>query len=314
MSWLREHTTLLYGIGVGLVVLIGAVLVSNKFATNTETSQYTWGAYGGAGRFIPVETFDTSLSDPLPIEEQFSIADLYSNLETNPDRVHASFISGTPPAVSELNDLITSGELFEFGEQSIEEFLASIKPSASTAALFTDSDDSAYYYVPETISIGSPRTTYEMTEAERALYNYGNDAGASIELYATLWGNTQAFIHRGFIEDRTDPKKKGDLLKLAGGLSDVSLSLTDLDFMPQEVEKYHADLADAYAAVAEKTRTIANVQTDEALLAAIEDYNATADEFLRTYLSLSNVFLLNNIAYPETEPGRVFIYSEQPVQ
>jgi hypothetical protein len=315
MGWLREHTTLLYGIGVGLVVLTGAVLVSNKFATNTETTQYTWGSYGGAGRFISSEVFDTSLTDPLPLEEQFNIADLYRNLETNPDRTHASFVSGTPSTVGELNDLITSGEVFEFGEQSIEEFLASITPSASTQALFTDSDqESAYYYIPKTLSTGPVRTTFEMTDAERALYNYGNDAGAPIELYGTLWGNTQAFVHRGFVEDRDDPKKREDLLKLAGGLSDVSMSLKDLDFMPGEVTKYHADIVDAYAAVAEKTRALAQTQTDEELLTAIEDYNAAADEFLRAYLSLSNVFLLNNITYPETEPGRVFVYSGQPAQ
>lgn len=315
MGWMREHSMIFYGIGVGLVVLVGAVLVSNKFRTDTDTTQYTWGSYGGASRFTPGEVFDASLQDPLLPEKKLSIAELYRNLETNPDRTHASFVSGNIPLLSDLKDAAQSGGALQFTSESIDEFLASLKPSATTKNLLGgDTQDTAYYYVSQTIVPPPPRSTNDMTEAERALYNYGNDAGAPIELYGILWGNTQAFVHRGFAEDRTDEKKRSDLLRLADALSDVSESLKVLDFMPESVTSRHAKLADAYETIAEKTRTIAKANTDEELLTAIDDYNKAAEEFLAAYLALANVFALNNISYPETEPGRVFVYSGQPEQ
>ena len=84
--------------------------------------------------------------------------------------------------------------------------------------------------------------------------------------------------------------------------------------MPESVASRHAKLASVYETVAEKTRAIAKTNTDEELLAAIDDYNKTAEEFLAAYLALANVFALNNISYPETEPGRMFIYAGQSVQ
>ena len=314
MSWFHEHLTLVYGITVGLIVVAGAVLVSNKFSTNSESTQYTWGSYGGGNRFVPTENLNQSLTKPLPLKEQFSVADLFHNLETNPERTNASFVAGNIPIVSAIKNSTSTVGTFKFDEASIEQLLASLKPSAKTQALPGAQQGVAYYYVPKNISVPPPPPNIERSETQLALYNYGNDAGTPIELYATLWGSTQAFIHRGFVEDRSDPEKVAELLRLADGLSDVAASLKELENIQAQVTKQRARLVKAYEAMAEKTRAIAGAKTDDAVLAAVESYNTTADDFLIAYLSVASVFSLNGVTFSPEESGRVFVYSGDPTQ
>src|SRR3989344_1373485 len=97
---MKAHLTLLYGIGLGLLVLFGMVLVSNKFATNNGGDSYTWGTYGGAGRFVPTEQFVGSPRNDAPLEAPITIAELSRTLQTNPDRVYASLGPGNAAPAS----------------------------------------------------------------------------------------------------------------------------------------------------------------------------------------------------------------------
>ena len=67
MEWIRSHTSLIYGIMVALVIIAGAVVVSDKFATTSRGSLDSWGAYGDAGGFVPGDSFAGSPREGIAI-------------------------------------------------------------------------------------------------------------------------------------------------------------------------------------------------------------------------------------------------------
>jgi hypothetical protein len=314
MGWIREHLIIVYGVGVAILVLTGAILVSNKFATNTRADPYTWGSYGDAGRFIPTDAFGGSLRNPQPLDERFTVSDLYRNLETNPDRVYASLTPGIDaPSSFTLFDATTTPEgIFEFGEGAIDALLASIQPSAYTGNLTATEGldlDSVYSYIPSSISSATTTLDQPMSKEQNDLYHYGNDAGSPIELYGSLWGSVQSNIHRSFVEDYTNQDKAASLERLAEAVFEVGLSIQRLNQVPDTIQEKNKDLADAYKDIARKTLAISKITTEADLLVALDEYNASADKFLKTYLAIVTTFSLNGITYDDNEPGRVFVYT-----
>ena len=311
MDWIRTHLTLVYGMGIGLLLLIGAVLVSDKFATSGQDDAYTWGSYGGGGRFIPSEQFQGSSREAPPYEQPLTIAELSRNLQTNPDRVYASLVPGASVPQNALYYGTTTAEgALEFGADAVDALLKSIKPSAYTGNLTSgETLDEIYQFIPKNIGATGISDQRQMNKTQRDLYNYGNEAGSSIELFSSIWAPVQANIHRSFVEDRSNAEKATSLKRLGDALVEVGLSLSYMEFIPIAMKTAHRDLATTYQEVGEKTILIADARTDDELLTAIEAYNVSADEFLRAYLSVSTVFNLNSVTFSDVDPGRMFVYT-----
>ncbi len=306
VEWIRAHLVLVYGLGLGVVVLTGAVLVSDKFATSGESDSYTWGSYGGTNRFVPSEQFTGTSRSASPLEQPFTLAEVSRNLQNNPDRVYASLSQGAPTRST------TATGTFAPQDDAIEELLRSIKPDEYIGNLTSGEKnlDEIYHFIPKNILSGVVYEARTLTPAQQALYTYGNEAGSVIETYDSLWGGTQANIHRAFIEDRADPTKANALERLAAGLFDVSASLSSMEIIPAAIQSRHNDLIAAYKAVGEQTVALSKTRTDDEALTAIEAYNASAEQFLRAYLAISTVFTLNSVSFSSTDPGRMFVYSE----
>lgn len=312
MDWMKAHLTLVYGIGLGLLVLSGAVLVSNKFATYGGGDSYTWGTYNGAGRFVPTEQFIGSSRNDAPLEVPITIEELSRTLQTNPDRVYASLgPGGTAPASNNFFGTTTAEGVIELGADAVDALLKSIKPTAYTGNLTADEGtlDEIYHFIPKNIGSVGVSEQSKMTKAQQELYNYGNEAGSFIELYSSIWAPVQAGIHRSYVEDRGNPEKATALKKLGNGLYEVGLGLGGMEIIPSAMTKQHRDLVAAYKTAGEKTEAIAFAITDDDLYVALVDYNRSADEFLRSYLAITTVFTLNSVTFKETDPGSVFVYN-----
>lgn len=311
MDWIRTHLTLVYGLGIGLLLLTGAVLVSDKFATSGQNDAYTWGSYGGGGRFVPSEQFTGSTREAPAYEQPLTIAELSRTLQTNPDRIYASLVPGASVPQSDVyyGTTTTEGAL-EFGADAVDALLKSIRPSAYTGNLTSGEVlDDLYQFIPKNIGALGVSDHTQMNKAQRDLYNYGNEAGSSVELFSSIWAPVQANIHRSFVEDRSNVEKSTSLKRLGSALVEVGLSMEYMELIPLPMKTAHRDLATAYKNVGEKTILIADARTDDELLTAIDAYNASADEFLRAFLSVSTVFNLNSVSFSDVDPGRVFVYT-----
>lgn len=312
VDWIRAHLTLVYGIGIGLLILTAMVLVSDKFATNVQDDAYTWGSYGGGGRFIPTEQYLGSSREAPPYEQPVTITEISRNLQMNPDRVYASLVpsASIPQGNLYFGTTTTEGAL-ELGEDAVDALLKSIKPSAYTGNLTASEGtlDEIYHFIPKNIGSAGVSNQRQMNKTQRDLYNYGNEAGSSVELFSSIWAPVQANIHRSFVEDRANPDKAASLKKLGNALTEVGLSLSYMELIPLPMKTAHGNLAAAYQKVGGKTIAIADARADDELLAAIDLYNAAADDFLKAYLAVSTVFNLNSVSFSDVDPGRMFVYT-----
>ena len=305
MDWIRTHLKTVYGLTLGLIVITGAVLVSNKFATTSGGDSYTWGSYGDTGRFIPSDQYTGSTPLNTNSGEIFTVAEISQKLQNSPDRVYASLgPKGSNP---------TSATITDKPDEAIEALLKSIAPSKFVGNMTSGekSLDEVYHFIPKNILTLAPQSAQKLTDAQQGLYTYGNEAGSIVENYDSQWGATQANIHRSYVEDRESIEKAAELARLAKGLADVAGSLSAIEFVPTGMTLRHKDLIAAYTAVGEQTLAISKARTDDELLPAIENYNASAEQFLRSYLAISTIFTLNSVSFGTTDPGRVFVYSER---
>lgn len=312
MDWFREHVVLFYGIGIGLLILIGAVLVSDKFATTPIPSGHvTWDAIGGAQKFASQETFQHELINAAPLDNNFTIADIYRNLESNPERFYASLNPDNNPTGARTTHTTAGDGSLTYDTGSIDALLAALKPTSALSFSASDGVDlkNVYSYIPSSIVGSSTPGEKTLTAAQYALYEYGNEAGGSIESYMTLWGNAQASIFKGFLEDIHNPEKADQARAVAEGLIEVGESLERMEVLPPAVVSAHKNLYESYKTIGENLIVVTEANSDDSLLSSIEKYNASVDQFARNYLTIVTIFSLNDITYDSNEPGSVFVFT-----
>lgn len=310
----KNRFAVLYGVGIGILILAGATIVANKLATSTQSTSYTWGTEGGAGRFVPSEFFKGSLRDAPNLPERFTISDLYRSLESSPDRFFASLNlprsgDGKAPVVE-----ATKEGTLEYDEAAVEALLASLRPSSYVV---TPSEDSSiegdianiYNYIPSSIVGTTTDIKKPMNQNQRHLHLYGIEAGQPIESYFTLWGSAQSQIFKNLFEDRSNPEKIQSAKDVARALFDIGDTLERMSEVPASIKPQHDTLAASYKVVGRTLIPLINAKTDAELLSRLEEYNTLVEKFARDYLAVVAIFAANEIKYDESEPGRVFVFT-----
>ncbi len=309
---IKKHMPIVYGICIGILILVGATVVANKLATSNTSTSYTWGTEGGVGRFIPSDSFDGSLRDAPALPERFTLADLYRTLENSPDRFFAALnVPRTTGGKSPTATTTTDGEV-QYDESGIEALLASLRPSSYVVVNpdGTETDlKNIYNYIPTSIVGTTTLQKTPMTEAQRKLHAYGLEAGQPIESYFTLWGVAQAQVFKNLFEDRTNAEKISAAKNIARALFDVGTALESVYDVPSSIKPQHDNLAASYKDVGRALIPLINTKTDAELLTQIETYNTLVDKFARNYLAVVAIFSANQITYEEGDPGRVFIFT-----
>ena len=301
----------MYGIGIGLLILAGAVLISDKLAVDPSQSGESWGTLGSAS--LLETAYVGSSYDAQPLQENFTIADLYRNLESDPDRFYASLNPEQNKSKTNITGTTTGGGYLEYDSSSIDALLAAMKPSSSVNPTGSDQDlQNVYNFIPASIMGTSTPTDKPLTASQQALFEYGNEAGQPIESYFTLWGQGQAQVFKNFIEDKGDPDKAAAALAIADALYEVGDSLSRMEVVPAQMASHHAKLAASYQMIGEDLALVAKADNDDSLLAAIETYNASVEQFARNYLAVVTVFSANGVTFDSDRPGRVFVFT--PIQ
>lgn len=306
MEWIRTHPVLATVIAIGLIVGGGALLAWDKIAFSPNTTGgYTWGQLG-AGEYRGVLDGRAGRSNG----QQLTPDDLYEELvaENQPD---ISIIPQTDVFARFASSTTSSGEIL-FSADDIAELIAALGTSAQVVPPqdpfgeeFTLSD--VYSFLPGGL-ISTTSQTERKTLRQRTLFDYGNEVGSYVESFRDFNRN-QSNTLRQFLEDTGSETKAEAVRDLGNAFQRLGRDLARMDNVPSDIETEHLTFARGYETLGELLLQVAEARDDEALLSAIQTYNAAADEFAESYLTLITIFSINEVEFNSYDSGRMFTFS-----
>ena len=296
MHWFREHPYATVLAIATVVLLVGAYIVKERTGVPPDSSStIAWG--GGGGYLFPTLGTDNNVSS----ETERDSSNLYRQIQGGPP-----FVYSTAPS---LPGEETSAE----GGLELDTLINMLSPEKTSSSGTPPVDNSllenAYLFIPRGfITTSIPTQTY--TPAQEALRNYGNDAGAYIKSFEeTNQNEKMTRILKDQFEDPQSPTKAEALKDLANDLASVGNSLEKMSSVPEQVASTNARLAASYQAMGAKLALVPNAQRDEEKIDAMLAYNATVEEFIRSYIALTTLLSLSEITFRTDEPGSVFMFT-----
>lgn len=304
MDWLRMHPYMEVGIGIAFILGIGALVVSTRTATEPRGGSQTWSGVSGVlsnpnyeGGVVPA---GTSESRGQSIFEQVQSG--------------APFTYSSPvmPSHTDLSELVpTSGDeeadIFDF-----EAFLALLGEGSTSVTTDVSNVDEgtgiAFEFLPQGFISTSSAPSVERTEAQSALFDYGNELGSSIEAFEALYPN-QTEVFTDSLEDRGNADKTAAVERIARGMMELGASLGNLDPVPTTVAGVHKKLVSSYRAMGEKLLVVPRAADDNALLEAINAYNASVDDYIENYIAVATLFSSFGVTFGTDDPGSIFTFT-----
>lgn len=274
-----------------VLFLVGFVIVQQRSPVSPGTSSTS--SWGNTGGFL-----NTNLQ---PVGA--------SNLSESPSGIYTA-VQNLPPFLytPPMQNIENTGETkngFDF-----DAFLAELSRPKTSPATKNPSDSSVpdtYSYIPKNI-ISTSEASSERTESQEALHTYGNDAGLIIQLFEDR-NKSMARILKDQFEDPTNPDKAAAVVNLGNAMVSVGESLEELESVPSQALSAHTRLAESYKKAGEKLALVPNAVTDEEKISAMLAYNATAEEFVRNYISLVTLFSAAGVTFSSNESGSVFTFT-----
>lgn len=309
-NFFQKHTVVFSALAVGLVLVGGATLVANKFATQGSGYGELLGE-GDPNTFNPETSFSTRQSPQL--ERRITEEELFSQLANGPERTYAT-LTPSEKSYFSLGSTTVDGKI-TYEPSEIDQLLQSVNATAYfSTPIETDDEDltlsDVYNFLPSGL-ISTTTPTQRMTRVQADLFDYANNAGSYMESYFDTWGTRQAGILRRYLEDPTDDFKKAEAEELADALYQLGIDLQNIgsDAVPELLTKQHASLVAGYRAMGARTKGVIEAKGDKELLAAINSSNAVADEFAKTYIEIVDIMKAQGVTFSSTDPGRVFAFS-----
>ncbi len=275
---------------VVLLFLIGGFVIMRRAGREPQQGSVTWNTEGGP------------LQNPTALPSSYENGTMPTPLSgTAPDTVQLPAASSSPAAPASASDA------------GFESFLTGLlgSPAPATPALpetraFSPETLSAFFYIPQGL-IGTSREK-PRTPAQEALHTYGNAAGALIKQFEASHTDMVATLS-SFTLDRTSASGAAGMKALAAELGAIGSDMLKLEGVPEEARAAHEALARKYEEIGKKLALIADTTEDKDYLAAIETYNAAADEFTRSYSAIMAVFSLAGVTFGAHEGGSAFVFT-----
>lgn len=291
VHWLAAHFYVAALAVVGTLVVGGVFLVHQRAAVDT-TSSITWGGAGGVALFGNSGNGGTTGNQRVPT------ADILRGQERPADYILPTFTDeiGMVPV-----------ETVEGAQRELKALLAQITDTGSAPAPVTNSGAEIYSFIPQgLISIDTGDVEY--TDAQLALYDYGNIVGGHIRGFELSHQHMITTIKDAY-EDRGNAAKVAAAEQIGTDYIHLGEDLSAIDLVPDSVRGMHEALANSYKAAGEKHIAKFRTQNDEDFLKAVEAYNASAREFIRSYLALVTYFDIAGVRFRSSDPGSVFMFN-----
>lgn len=312
MEWIKSHSTIFYALAVALVVITGAVLVSDKFSTTTVGGDsVSWGM--DTQRFLPQNAIVSERSGD-GVSAAFNEDTFFQHLaNTKDDEASYRSLKELGATLEKTPPTITASGTYQFDDTALLGFLGSIDTQAAFAITKEDEDDmelaDVYSFIPSNASTPNPpaeRARRNSTQLD--LFDYGNNAGIYILSQVEQWGAKQNNIIKRFLEDPSDNYKIQDMNDLAYSFIKLGVDLEEMTSVPEAVKTAHLRLAQRYKEIGEHTRAVAQAKTEDELITAMLTSNEASNAFVKDYVTLADIFLVYEVSFSNTDYGRVFSF------
>ncbi|KKW24807.1 MAG: hypothetical protein UY70_C0011G0023 [Candidatus Kaiserbacteria bacterium GW2011_GWB1_52_6] len=208
-----------------------------------------------------------------------------------------------PPSQENPASIVLQNDAFDY-----DAFIAFLSHAGmSTSSTDQNSVPSAYAYIPSGL-ISTQVRAKERSAAQENLYNYGNDVGSALQTFENNHKN-EAQVLKDQMQDPQDAAKLAAVMRLAADLENVGVSLKTLDQIPQQMRTLHMALAKSYETMGQNLRLVPTTKTPRDFLAAIDAYNKSADEFVRSFVAVATLFSANGVTFAAEDPGSVFTFT-----
>jgi hypothetical protein len=300
MEWLRAHPYLATIAGVAIVIVVGAIFVESHTPAALQNSSITWS--GGT----PVTGYQSDNSYGQPASPQ-QIAQKVVQGGQGVNVAIPQIASSTAPQ---------AGFTPPSGSFNYTELLAALSAQGQThVSVNTTSGNSnsviqeAYQFIPQGLVAGTTSAAKAKTPQQEALYEYGNEVGSEIQSFEELHTD-QAEVIKDQAEDRTDPTKAAAVVSLGQALESVGTFMQGMQEVPPSVQSLHSALAKSYLDIGAKLQLVAQAQSDQAFVQAVETYDTSAGTFVGNYASLAQYFSAQGVVFAQQDPGSVFSFNQ----
>ena len=303
-----RHPYILAIIGVVLILVVGSITVK-EHSPATLIDQTN-------GRGVPLSTYSytpTTQTAPTAAQTTQTITqNVQPVVTTAPQTQNPSTFSYNPPASTGtiVDTIVKTETAFDFNSFMKSLLQSSSKtPSGQQPTSVNNANTENTYMGIPLDAISTPSTgASARTNAQQALYQYGNEAGSYIQSYEQFHSN-QAAVVQDYFADRGNPTKVAALQKLGADIKDIGISLKKIENVPAPVATAHLTLADSYIDAGTKLAAQTSAQSNSDLLKAINTYNSAAEKYIRSYVTLAETFPTHGVFFAPEDPGSVFSFS-----
>ena len=288
----REHPYIIALAATAILIVAGVFFITHEIHTPEAGTAFTWQTSSGLPASPQYSSgFITGSSSP-------SFTGQGENVPF--PQLAAGTPSSTQTAASGLDAL-----LLQLSRQS------NVRVTSSTSDNIAGIIANAYSFIPSGLIATSSfinSNDAEITQTQKALYDYGNAAGAIIGRFQGLHQDAVQ-VMQDQAADRNDPTKAANLRLLGADLAAVGKTMLKISNIPTPIVTYNAALAATYEDAGAKLSAIADAGTDAQQVAAITTYDTAVDALTKNYIALAEYLAAANVTFSSGDAGRVFSFT-----
>jgi hypothetical protein len=275
-------------IAAGILILAGTIIVIRHSPAKASGTLTVW---GGSGAVFP---------DPSSYPSQ-SITS--ATVTTLTQRDQSLTFGAIPPAPVTSGDDTSEDDIY-----GLSSLLAMIsQPGNLQYAEPTDTPLYAYSYLPTgLISTSTPAKT--LSARQKALFEYGNTVGGSIQSYENAHTNTTQIL-KNQVEDRRNTLKNQAVVDIGASLTTLGEKIASIEEVPADAAGLNSALAESYKELGAKLSLIPAAERDADFVQAITTYNTAADAFSKNFVALATLFSVSGITFDSGDAGSVFTFT-----
>lgn len=298
MDLLRRHPFFATIVFVIVVIMGGMILVVTHSPVAPSQNSLTW----GSGALVPTYQSTQPQQSPQQIAQQV-IQGPAPTILSLPSAATVTETSGSSsaPTSNSIDYVALLGQLS--GNTSVS---GSVSPSQRTA---NTAITQAYQFIPTGMIATTAPAQKPLTADQKTLYDYGNEVGGEIQSFEELNSN-QPQILKDQAEDRSNPVKIAAVVSLGQRLASVGTYMQQMQEVPPSINDDHNALAQSYIDIGAKLQLVAQAQSDAGFVQALQNYDTSANTFVRNYAALAQFFSEHGVTFGQHDPGSVFSFTE----